>query len=109
MWTNGSRCPDENKNEIDSSLTFRRSCRKVFVARNEHRWGKYTSMPKTIEEVNGEIGIYPLPHMPVVKDLVPDLSKAYDQLASIKLGCKDQMKTTIQKKYITKKKTNAKR
>ena len=39
---------------------------------------------KPIEEVNGEIRIYPLPHMPVVKDLVPDLSKAYDQLASIK-------------------------
>jgi len=39
---------------------------------------------KPIEEVNGEIRIYPLPHMPVVKDLVPDLSKAYEQLASIK-------------------------
>ena len=39
---------------------------------------------KPIEEVKGEIRIYPLPHMPVVKDLVPDLSKAYEQLASIK-------------------------
>ena len=29
------------------------------------------------------MAIYPLPHMPVVKDLVPDLSHAYAQLTSI--------------------------
>ena len=38
---------------------------------------------KSIDEVKGEVKIFPLPHMPVVKDLVPDLSNAYRQLASI--------------------------
>ena len=39
---------------------------------------------KPIEEIKADIKIYPLPHMPVVKDLVPDLSQAYSQLESIK-------------------------
>jgi succinate dehydrogenase / fumarate reductase iron-sulfur subunit len=38
---------------------------------------------KPIEEVTGAVKINPLPHMPVVKDLVPDLSQAYAQLRSI--------------------------
>ena len=38
---------------------------------------------KPIDEVAGEVKIYPLPHMPVVKDLVPDLTVPYAQLASI--------------------------
>jgi succinate dehydrogenase / fumarate reductase iron-sulfur subunit len=38
---------------------------------------------KYISDVKGDIKIYPLPHMPVVKDLVPDLNAAYAQLASI--------------------------
>jgi succinate dehydrogenase / fumarate reductase iron-sulfur subunit len=38
---------------------------------------------KSIEDVTGDVKIFPLPHMPVVKDLVPDLSNAYRQLASI--------------------------
>jgi succinate dehydrogenase / fumarate reductase iron-sulfur subunit len=50
------------KNEIDSTLSFRRSCR----------------------EVKHDIKIYPLPHMPVIKDLIPDLTNFYAQYASIK-------------------------
>jgi succinate dehydrogenase / fumarate reductase iron-sulfur subunit len=38
---------------------------------------------KTCEEIKGDARIYPLPHMPVVKDLVPDLTHFYAQLASI--------------------------
>ena len=38
---------------------------------------------KPIDEVKGEVHIYPLPHMPVIKDLVPDLSTPYAQLASV--------------------------
>jgi succinate dehydrogenase / fumarate reductase iron-sulfur subunit len=37
-----------------------------------------------IDEVKGDVRIYPLPHMPVVKDLVPDLTMFYAQHASIK-------------------------
>jgi succinate dehydrogenase / fumarate reductase iron-sulfur subunit len=38
---------------------------------------------KSIRDVKGDVKIYQLPHMPVVKDLVPDLSRAYRQLTSI--------------------------
>jgi succinate dehydrogenase / fumarate reductase iron-sulfur subunit len=39
---------------------------------------------KAIEDFKGDISIYPLPHMPVVKDLVPDMTNFYAQYASIK-------------------------
>ncbi len=39
---------------------------------------------KPIEDVNGTVKIYPLPHMQVVKDLVPDMTHFYAQYASIK-------------------------
>jgi succinate dehydrogenase / fumarate reductase iron-sulfur subunit len=38
---------------------------------------------KAIDDIKGDVKIYPLPHMPVVKDLVPDLTHAYAQYASI--------------------------
>ena len=38
---------------------------------------------KGLDEVKGDIAIYPLPHMPVIKDLVPDLSNLYAQYQSI--------------------------
>ena len=36
-----------------------------------------------MDEVKGAVKVYPLPHMPVVKDLVPDLTRFYAQYASI--------------------------
>ena len=73
------------KNEIDSSLTFRRSCREgVCGSCAMNIDGTNTlACTKYISDVKGDIKIYPLPHMPVVKDLVPDLNAAYAQLASI--------------------------
>jgi len=38
----------------------------------------------TNDSIKGKVKIYPLPHMPVVKDLVPDLTNFYAQYASIK-------------------------
>jgi succinate dehydrogenase / fumarate reductase iron-sulfur subunit len=38
---------------------------------------------KAIEDIKGDVRIYPLPHMPVIKDLVPDLGHAYAQYRSI--------------------------
>jgi succinate dehydrogenase / fumarate reductase iron-sulfur subunit len=38
---------------------------------------------KAIEDVKGEVKIYPLPHMEVVKDLVPDLNRIYAQYRMI--------------------------
>ena len=74
------------KNEIDSTLTFRRSCREGICGSCAMNIDGTNTLActKHIEEVNGEVNIYPLPHMEVVKDLVPDLSNFYAQLASIK-------------------------
>ena len=73
------------KNEVDSSLTFRRSCREgVCGSCAMNIDGTNTlACTKYIDDVKGDIKIYPLPHMPVVKDLVPDLTVPYAQLASI--------------------------
>ena len=74
------------KNEIDSSLTFRRSCREgVCGSCSMNVDGTNTlACIKNMEEIKGDVKIYPLPHMPVVKDLVPDLTQAYAQYTSIK-------------------------
>jgi succinate dehydrogenase / fumarate reductase iron-sulfur subunit len=37
-----------------------------------------------IDEIKGDVKVYPLPHLQVVKDLVPDLTHFYAQHASIK-------------------------
>ena len=73
------------KNEQDSTLTFRRSCREgVCGSCAMNIDGSNTlACTKPIEDIKGDIKVYPLPHMPVIKDLVPDLSLAYAQLASI--------------------------
>ncbi len=73
------------KNEVDPSLTFRRSCREGICgscAMNIDGTNTLACL-KPIDEVKGAVKINPLPHMAVVKDLVPDLSLAYAQLRSI--------------------------
>jgi succinate dehydrogenase / fumarate reductase, iron-sulfur subunit len=73
------------KDEIDASLTFRRSCREGICgscAMNIDGTNTLACL-KPIEDVKGAVKINPLPHMPVMKDLVPDLTQAYAQLRSI--------------------------
>ena len=73
------------KNEIDPTLTFRRSCREgVCGSCAMNIAGTNTlACTKAIEECGDEVKVYPLPHMPVIKDLVPDLTDAYAQLRLI--------------------------
>ena len=73
------------KNEIDATLTFRRSCREGICGSCAMNIDGRNTLAclKPIDDIKGEVKIYPLPHMPVVKDLVPDLSQPYAQLASI--------------------------
>ena len=73
------------KNEVDQTLTFRRSCREGICGSCAMNIDGLNTLAclKPIEEVKGEVRINPLPHMPVVKDLVPDLSQIYAQLRSI--------------------------
>ncbi len=74
------------KNDIDPTLTFRRSCREGICGSCAMNidGGNTLACTKAIDDVNGTVRIYPLPHMPVVKDLVPDLTNFYAQYASIK-------------------------
>ncbi|MGQ0663719.1 MAG: succinate dehydrogenase iron-sulfur subunit [Pseudomonadota bacterium] len=73
------------KNEIDSTLTFRRSCREgVCGSCAMNIDGTNTlACTKPIADCKGEVNVYPLPHMRVIKDLVPDLGPAFAQLRSI--------------------------
>jgi succinate dehydrogenase / fumarate reductase iron-sulfur subunit len=74
------------KNSIDPTLTFRRSCREGVCGSCSMNIGGRNTLACTHgwEEVPGaQITISPLPGMPVVKDLVPDLTMFYAQYASI--------------------------
>ena len=73
------------KSETDSTLTFRRSCREgVCGSCAMNIDGTNTlACTKAIDEISGDVKVYPLPHMEVVKDLVPDLTHAYAQYESI--------------------------
>jgi len=73
------------KNEVDTTLTFRRSCREGICGSCAMNIDGLNTLAclKPIAEVKGTVRINPLPHMPVMKDLVPDLSQIYAQLRSI--------------------------
>ena len=64
------------KNEVDATLAFRRSCREGICGSCAMNIDGTNTLACTlaIEDVRGPVKIYPLPHMPVIKDLVPDLS-----------------------------------
>lgn len=74
------------KNEIDPTLTFRRSCREGICGSCSMNIDGVNTLActKPINGIKGTVKIYPLPHMNIVKDLVPDLSLAYAQYTSIK-------------------------
>lgn len=73
------------KDNIDSTLTFRRSCREGICGSCAMNIDGTNTLActKAIDDVKGDVKITPLPHMPVVKDLVPDLSVPYKQYESI--------------------------
>lgn len=73
------------KNEIDPTLTFRRSCREGICGSCAMNIDGDNTLAclKPTDEVKGEVAVNPLPHMAVVKDLIPDLTQAYAQLRSI--------------------------
>ena len=73
------------KNEVDSTLTFRRSCREgVCGSCAMNIDGTNTlACTKYLDEIKGAVKVYPLPHLAVVKDLVADLTAAFAQYASI--------------------------
>jgi succinate dehydrogenase / fumarate reductase, iron-sulfur subunit len=73
------------KNEIDTTLTFRRSCREGVCGSCAMNIDGVNTLAciKAIEDIKGPVRIYPLPHLPVIKDLVPDLGHLIAQYQSI--------------------------
>ena len=73
------------KDKLDPTLTFRRSCREGICGSCAMNIDGTNTLACTIgmDEIKGPVKVYPLPHMDVVKDLVPDMTNFYAQLQSI--------------------------
>jgi succinate dehydrogenase / fumarate reductase iron-sulfur subunit len=72
------------KNEVDPTLTFRRSCREGICGSCAMNIDGINTLACIygLDEVKGDVKIYPLPHMEVIKDLIPDLTHFYAQHAA---------------------------
>jgi succinate dehydrogenase / fumarate reductase iron-sulfur subunit len=73
------------KNEVDSTVTFRRSCREGICGSCAMNVDGVNTLACTtsIESISGAVKVFPLPHLPVVKDLVPDLTQFYAHYAAV--------------------------
>ena len=73
------------KNHIDPTLVFRRSCREGICGSCSMNINGLNGLActKGMDEVSGAVTLYPLPHMAVVRDLVPDMTNFYAQLREI--------------------------
>ena len=73
------------KNEVDPTLTFRRSCREGVCGSCAMNIDGINTLActKDIAEVKGDVRVYPLPHLAVVKDLVPDMTHFYAQYRTV--------------------------
>jgi len=74
------------KNEMDPTLTFRRSCREGICgscAMNIDGQNTLACLCRIDRSESKNTKIYPLPHMYIVKDLVPDLTLFFKQYKSI--------------------------
>jgi succinate dehydrogenase (ubiquinone) iron-sulfur subunit len=74
------------KNEQDPTLTFRRSCREGICgscAMNINGTNTLACLEYIDDDTTKATKIYPLPHMYVIKDLVPDMGNFYEQYRSI--------------------------
>ncbi|MCJ1418070.1 succinate dehydrogenase complex, subunit B [Xylographa parallela] len=90
------------KNEVDPTLTFRRSCREGICgscAMNIDGVNTLACLCRIPTDQKHETRIYPLPHTYVVKDLVPDLTQFYKQYKSIKPYLQRETKTTDGKEH----------
>jgi succinate dehydrogenase / fumarate reductase iron-sulfur subunit len=90
------------KNDIDPTLTFRRSCREGICGSCAMNIDGTNTLAciKPIESIKGDVKIYPLPHMSVIKDLVVDMKYFYAQYASIKPWLKADSPIAIDKERL---------
>ena len=71
------------KNNVDKTLGFRRSCREGICgscAMNINGKNRLACLTP----IENKMTIYPLPHMPIIKDLIPDMTNFYKQYKEIK-------------------------
>lgn len=80
------------KNEIDATLTLRRSCREGICGSCAMNIDGVNTLACTMActDIKGDVKVYPLPHLEVIKDLVPDMTHFYAQYASIQPWIKTQ-------------------
>ena len=73
------------KNTVDTTLTFRRSCREGICGSCSMNIGGRNTLActKGWDEFGKTVTISPLPHQPVIKDLVPDLTMFFAQYRAI--------------------------
>ncbi|KAL8097690.1 hypothetical protein AgCh_030705 [Apium graveolens] len=98
------------KNELDPSLTFRRSCREGICgscAMNIDGCNGLACLTK-ISDAKEVSMITPLPHMFVIKDLVVDMTNFYNQYKSIEPWLKRKSENKTGKEILQSKKDRAK-
>eukprot|EP01006_Ploeotia_vitrea_P039957 TRINITY_DN66392_c9_g1_i1.p2 TRINITY_DN66392_c9_g1~~TRINITY_DN66392_c9_g1_i1.p2 ORF type:complete len:335 (+),score=137.35 TRINITY_DN66392_c9_g1_i1:868-1872(+) len=91
------------KNEQDQTLTFRRSCREGICgscAMNIDGSNTLACLCNIPQDTAEEVKIYPLPHMEVVKDLVPDLNNFYAQYKSIQPWLQSDIQKPADQEYL---------
>lgn len=98
------------KDYLDPTLTFRRSCREGICGSCSMNIEGTNSLAclKPLNMYGKFITIYPLPHMYVIKDLVPDLTNFYAQYKSIKpwlitnfnTACKENLQSKIDREEL---------
>jgi succinate dehydrogenase / fumarate reductase iron-sulfur subunit len=84
------------KSNHDSSLSFRRSCREGICGSCSMNINGTNQLAciTPIDNVNGEVRVYPLPNMEVIKDLIVDLGHFYAQYASVEPWLKSSDQAT---------------
>ena len=91
------------KSEMDSTLTFRRSCREGICgscAMNIDGQNGLACLTPINLDIEKNQRIFPLPHMYVIKDLVPDLTHFYSQYKSIMPWLRTKEKNTSKKETL---------
>lgn len=71
------------KDKIDSSLTFRKSCREGICGSCAMNINGKNGLA-CLTPIQERMTVYPLPHMPIIRDLVPDMTNFYSQYKEIK-------------------------
>ena len=93
------------KNEIDPTLAYRRSCAHGVCGSCAMNMDGKNGLACTTphKEIDGDINIYPLPHLKVKKDLIGDLDGLYKQYQSIEPWLKSNSKSETKEIFQSKK------